>query len=78
MPIPYVDECTAVAIEVTDLMRQGWSQRLWQLQQWQWANGCPQAEPPQHGSGWANDFDGYPPTSYTYPGSPSDRRPPQW
>lgn len=69
--------CETVQAEIDALVASGqWSQRLYQLKLWLWANGCPTAEPPRLDQYWANDFTGYPPLSYTYPGDPSDRHPP--
>lgn len=71
------DPCIAAQTEIEAMTQ--WSQAQYQLKLYMWANGCPGAEPPVAegpGANWANNYRGFPPLSYTYPGDPSDRHPP--
>jgi hypothetical protein len=69
------DPCVVAADAVAAATQ--WSQALYQLQRWMWHNGCTQVAKPDPAQGWANDFIGFPPESFTYPGNPNDRQPGQ-
>ena len=72
--IPYIDPCVVAADEVAALTQ--WSQAKDKLQRWMWNQGCPQVEPPDISRNWGEEWR-QPPASYTTPGNPNDRRPPE-